>query len=900
MRKIRVCSATFVRRAAALSISLMLSVFLAVAQAATLREYYTIQVGSYSHKSGARSMYRTLKAQLPKRIHDLLRVELVGKYYALRIGDFRDRASTAAITAILDERKKDWLLLYAPIKEKRLRIAPKVRLYPPTPRAATGAPSMPQAAPEKLRRVGKTTPAANGSPLPAPTPEPAAHNEAGPTPSRPEGPSPTVATSARPTSKRAASPPAPRGAISAPTVTLPPRDAASEPRPLQTAERTTPSPPPLPLDGRNAVLVLAQRLLNAPSEDEQNGDVLLEHFMTMDGDGLSITDATVDNLLILAEETPRDLGVDLRATWRNNAWDSQTDNHHFDQNAIRFGVIWDVVADGFLDTRREAQDYHDRFRLAQMDANASRQGERFIYRDVLMAMHFAALRLGPLGELRLLQQARLDELITLYHSGRVFLDDVIEAQGELAETTAHIDAIHYALDQLPQYQPPPHAQHPPVLDLNMDAIAGGLRNIATQDGQRLALQESILRRKYDKAYDIDLEVFSDIGSQIDRDGRDEDFRLGLDLRIPIASSSERLLRSSMRKERVALASTRRNQRLDLLRRAGTYREKLTDAIVMHHRLLLTKERLRRALASHTLHPQPGGDRLGPDLLLVSKQATEVLKVQIELLGVKESLYRRLLQLFTEGGLAYSPDMVALWQPKRSAPAARRGERSMYIWSTVFNATPNEYILELFRIKNITRALVSASQRIHPGKLAQFLTQAQKRGIDVALMYSVNDWIHPENHARALERITRDAAITGHVHLDIEPWTLPDYADNTRRYQRALVTLARALRQRLPRHVHLSMSITPRLTPATVRGLLDHTDSLYVMIYGKTQPAGIARVLERTTLSPGECVVALRPADFEDEAALEATMTELVDSSGMARFALHDLEGYLNLTARIRP
>jgi hypothetical protein len=30
------------------------------------------------------------------------------------------------------------------------------------------------------------------------------------------------------------------------------------------------------------------------------------------------------------------------------------------------------------------------------------------------------------------------------------------------------------------------------------------------------------------------------------------------------------------------------------------------------------------------------------------------------------------------------------------------------------------------------------------------------------------------------------------------------------------------------------------------------------------------------------------------------MTELVDSSGMARFALHDLEGYLNLTARIRP
>lgn len=668
-------------------------------------------------------------------------------------------------------------------------------------------------------------------------------------------------------------------------------------RPL-THKRPPASSPPL--DGRNAVLVLAQRLLDAPAEEAQDGDALLEHFMTMDGDGLSITDATVDNLLVLAEETPRDLGVDLRATWRNNAWDSQTDNHHFDENALRFGVIWDVVADGFLDTRREAQDYHDRFRLAQMDANASRQGERFIYRDVLMAMHFAALRLGPLDALRLLQQARLDELISLYHSGRVFLDDVIEAQGELAETTAHINAIHYALDQLPQYQPPLQAHRPPVLDLNMDALARGLRDIATQDGQRLALQESILRRKYDKAYDIDLEVFSDIGSQMDRDGRDEDFRLGLDLRIPIATSSERLLRSSMRKERVALASTRRNQRLDLLRRAGSYREKLTDAIVMHHRLLLTKERLRRALASHTLAPQSGREHLGPDLLLVSKQATEVLKVQIELLGVKESLYRRLLQLLTEAGLAYSPDMVALWQPKHSAPAARRGERSVYIWSTVFNATPSDYILELFRIKNITRALVSASQRIHPGKLARFLTQAQKRGIDVALMYSVNDWIHPENHARALERITRDAAITGHVHLDIEPWTLPDYAQNTRRYQRALVTLTRALRQRLPRHVHLSMSITPRLLPATVRGLLDHTDSLYVMIYGKPQPAAIARVLERTNLPPGACVVALRPADFEDEAALEAAMTELADSSGVARFALHDLEGYLNLTARIRP
>lgn len=608
MKKIRVCSATFVRRAAALSISLALSVFLASAQATTIREYYTIQVGSYSHESGAKRMYRTLKTQLPRRIHNLLRVERVGKYYALRIGDFRDRASTAAITAILEERKKDWVLLNAPIKAERLRIAPKVRLYPPAHRAATGEPSAAQVPSKKERRVEEASPAAKTSPRPAPAPKPVAPNEVAPAPSIPAAHRAAVATRPRTTTQQAAPSPAPQDAQDAPDIAPAPRPKdvpPVAPPPQDAAPPVTPQAPsaPLPpLDGRNAVLVLAQRLLDAPVEEAQDGDALLEHFMTMDGDGLSITDATVDNLLVLAEETPRDLGVDLRATWRNNAWDSQTDNHHFDENAIRFGVIWDVVADGFLDTRREAQDYHDRFRLAQMDANASRQGERFIYRDVLMAMHFAALRLGPLDELRLLQQARLDELIALYHSGRVFLDDVIETQGELAETTAHIDAIHYALDQVPQYQSPLHAHRPPVLDLNMDALAGGLRDIATQDGQRLALQEAILRRKYDKAYDIDLEVFSDIGSQMDRDGRDEDFRLGLDLRIPIASSSERLLRSSMRKERVALASTRRNQRLDLLRRAGTYREKLTDAIVMHHRLLLTKERLRRALASHTLAP----------------------------------------------------------------------------------------------------------------------------------------------------------------------------------------------------------------------------------------------------------------------------------------------------------
>lgn len=164
MRKIRVCSATFVRRAAALSISLVLSVFLASAQAATIREYYTIQVGSYSHESGAKNMYRTLKTQLPKRIHDLLRVERVGQYYALRIGDFRGRASTAAITAILEERKKDWVLRHAPIKAERLRIAPKVRLYPPAPRAASAKPSPPHAPPKKERRADDTASAAKASP----------------------------------------------------------------------------------------------------------------------------------------------------------------------------------------------------------------------------------------------------------------------------------------------------------------------------------------------------------------------------------------------------------------------------------------------------------------------------------------------------------------------------------------------------------------------------------------------------------------------------------------------------------------------------------------------------------------------------------------------------------------
>jgi hypothetical protein len=803
---------TALRLLGLLAILAMLRPSAALPQEDPRPEFYTLQLGSYAETDSARKVYDQLSETLPPRLHDLLRIERIGPYDALRLGDFGEKAPAQDAGAKLKELGVDWLLLQAPIRPERL-------ILPPSRRTQRQPPARRKGPPQTLPGPFAPTPA------PEPKKTPTATKERGP-------------------------------------------------------------------EGNRFVLHTAERMLDESRPKpaaERPADWLIQKFMRLGCSQADVTQAALDSLQALAREARSKRGLDLRFQWRGDYWDKQ-DAHHFDRNRFRLGLTWDIIEDGFLETRRRAMNREDEMRLERLDANAARLDNQFVCRDLAMALHFARLRLEPLERLKRLQKLYLDDLTARYHAGDIFLDQVVEVQTSLAETRKHIDTLRRGLQMLPGVGTDLPAAPPPILDLDTDALLGGLARQAENDAERLEVKKRILEREHDDLYDLDVEVFADAGADLDRAGSQQDARTGVSVRIPLDTGGEEpVVNALLREERVNMAKDRRERKLNLVRRANSYREKLADALDMHGKRRLTRERLRRAVLAHDIRPDPSTRVLGESLARVAKQAIEHLKVQVEMLAVKESLYRRLLYMLTRAETPFEPAMVAQWSPEALTRSVRPGSRAVYIWSGTFNAAPNAYILELLRAKGIHRAMVSAGENTDAGKLARFIAKAPSRGVTVSLLYGINAWLDPARREQALDRLKRDARVVARVHLDVEPQATDRYD------QQDLVQLVRQVRNRLGPDVELSVSVTPRIQPGTAAELAEIANKLYVMAYNDTKPEALLQELSNFQgVDANKIVLALRPSDFTSEQALENLLNNMVQRHNISNFALHDLEGYMHL------
>ena len=85
---------------------------------------YTIQTGSYAKKTDARKEYESVKERINGEDLDYLRIEKIGKYYAVRIGRFNDFEQSEKFLKSVKPQILSSVTLKAYIKVDRI-----VRLY---------------------------------------------------------------------------------------------------------------------------------------------------------------------------------------------------------------------------------------------------------------------------------------------------------------------------------------------------------------------------------------------------------------------------------------------------------------------------------------------------------------------------------------------------------------------------------------------------------------------------------------------------------------------------------------------------------------------------------------------------------------------------------------------------
>jgi len=328
----------------------------------------------------------------------------------------------------------------------------------------------------------------------------------------------------------------------------------------------------------------------------------------------------------------------------------------------------------------------------------------------------------------------------------------------------------------------------------------------------------------------------------------------------------------------------------------------------------------------------------------------VIDAAIELARAKELLYRRTDEIFSRAQILYEPRFVRLGAVVNNSYRARRGLRSIYMWSATFNAHPNDFLISFLQAKGVRSVLLSSGKKVDKDKMRAFTVAARAAGIRVEILFSDNDWLKPDHYATAVARITSltaarqfvNMAVTrraepqrpdrqhlglqslggkavhleskqehqdvapssvrlrtgiGAIHLDIEPHSVAAYKGHPRKIQSTYLGLLHYLRSHLPQAMRISVSVPAHWQPADYKRIARLVGDVFIMDYGSAEPDRILRRLKaaRAAIPDDKLTLALRASDFRSERQMEQVLDIIMQRTGIRRFAIQATGGYLQLS-----
>jgi hypothetical protein len=202
-----------------------------------------------------------------------------------------------------------------------------------------------------------------------------------------------------------------------------------------------------------------------------------------------------------------------------------------------------------------------------------------------------------------------------------------------------------------------------------------------------------------------------------------------------------------------------------------------------------------------------------------------------------------------------------------------------------------------RAKGITSVILSGSDRVELLKISSFLETSQEKGIPVQMLLGDNSWLEKSKQTALMVWLEQLLERTGHLHIDVEPHTLADFKLRRRAYLDAYHQLIGSIHQHIGNQGQLSVSVPLHWDSQDYKKLNETVDHIYLMAYEMARIEPLERRLAKVLphLSPEKVVVALRPEDFQHKVELESVIEQLITKLGVTRFALHDLDSYLELS-----
>lgn len=561
---------------------------------------------------------------------------------------------------------------------------------------------------------------------------------------------------------------------------------------------------------------------------------------------------------------------------------------------VQVGVKWDILKNGFVDSRQDIKYYENKAYLAQHQVNQTEKDQYFLDRWNNIIYLFNQEKLKILSIREGLIEEQLTFAKTLYFLKHLSKEELLKYESTLAEIKglknlyqSYNDQYFYETDSSI------NVSQIPLYDIDYKNLVQEFDSPLADTVKMLLEQQLELENHWSKYFSLNTFFrynFYDLTGTSPSTRQFFSLGLGFSMPIPINMKANKELESLEQKiEYANYDDEAYQQEKNILNLTYEYRYKLKQYIQFYQKRQVYEERIRK------LRILKNSYEVAFNPIRANQTVNELLSIDLELLDLKQNMYLKLLSIYS--GLPFNDSLNFVKPaavPNYSDPYDDI-DRGIYIWSDAIAEHSGYFLSEYADLYNMN-TLIIAQPSNDTLQNKRYGWVPQNDSIRVEIMIGRNQLIYDSMPEQYVIDLLNQVSINPQaIHLDVEPHTFEDFKDHEQDYLDKYVKMLKKVKSVCDqKNMELSVSIPLHYMEQYTEQIFYQADRVYFMAYENIKIDYILRKIEPYQKAfKDKIVIALRTDDFTNRIEIEKHIQNIKNQSNIRKFVIHDMESLIN-------
>jgi hypothetical protein len=599
-----------------------------------------------------------------------------------------------------------------------------------------------------------------------------------------------------------------------------------------------------------------------------------------------------------SEVLKNDWGINLNANYIENVnvpEENVIDNSIYNRRA-QVGVDWNILKNGLVENRKEAQYYANKAYLADKLHLEENKNLFFLDRWNHIVYLFNEEKLRMLSIREGLINEQIDFARSLFFLKHLSKEELLKYESTLAEIgglknlyLSYNDQYFYEIDTAVKIN------ELPLYDIDYEKLINNF-NSPIRDTIKTILEEQLeLKTHWSRNFSVN--TFAryntyDLSGISTTKRNFFTFGLGFSMPLPLNMKASNKLEAIQQKiEYSKYDDAAYVKEKNILNLTYEYRYKLKQYIQFYQKRKVYEERVRK------LRILKNSQSMAFNPIKAHQTINELLSIDLELIELKQSLYLNLLKIYSELPYTNTLDFVKNAAVPNYADSYNNVNKGVYVWTDAIRNYSGNFLQEYAELYDLNN-LIIVQPKNDTLQAERYSWVPKNDSIRLEIMIGNNQLIYHENPKEYLQKVMTnvgDRKINA-LHLDVEPHVFDDWQEKKVEYLEKYVEMLKKIRLYCDEeNIELTVSIPLHYIEEYTMEIFSISDRVYFMAYENIKIEYITRKVTPFLKDYKEkVVIAVRTNDFKNRIELEEHIQLLKKASTVSSFVIHDMESLIEL------